>query len=58
MCAIRLGTNEMVRWGMTAADMVAVADAIVRAVRGEDPGAIAEDVDRFRRAFDRVHFCH
>ncbi len=57
MGAIRLGTNEVVRWGMTPADMAPVADAIVRAVHGEDPAAVATDVGLFRRRFDRVHFC-
>jgi glycine hydroxymethyltransferase len=57
MGAIRIGTNEMVRWGMVAADMATVGDAIVRSVRGEDPATVAADVGRFRRRFDRVHFC-
>jgi len=58
MGAIRIGTNEMVRWGMTPTDMATVADVIVRAVDGEDPATVAADVGRFRRRFDRVHFCH
>lgn len=55
--AIRLGTNEAVRWGMTATDMDTVGDAIVRAVRGDDLAEIAADVAAFRRRFDRIHFC-
>ena len=58
MGAIRIGTNEMVRWGMAVADMASVGDAIVRSVHGEDPSTVAADVRRFRRRFDRVHFCH
>jgi glycine hydroxymethyltransferase len=57
MGAIRLGTNEMVRWGMTPSDMAFVGDAVVRSLRGDDPAAIAADVSVFRRRFDRVHFC-
>jgi len=57
MGAIRLGTNEMVRWGMGPADMEFVGDAIVRAVRDDDPAAVATDVGAFRRRFDRIHFC-
>ena len=57
MGAIRIGTNEMVRWGMTVADMATVADVVTRAVQGEDPALVAADVSAFRRRFDRVHFC-
>ena len=57
MGAIRIGTNEMVRWGMITDDMDTVADLIARAVRGEDPASVAADVGTFRRRFDRVHFC-
>lgn len=57
MGAIRLGTNEMVRWGMSPGDMDFVGEALVRAMRGDDPTAIAADVGVFRRQFDRIHFC-
>jgi len=57
MGAIRIGTNEVVRWGMTPADMDVVGDALVRAVRGDEPSGIATDVTAFRRRFDRIHFC-
>jgi glycine hydroxymethyltransferase len=57
MGAIRIGTNEMVRWGMTPDDMGEVAGALVRAVRGDHPEDVAADVAAFRRRFDRVHFC-
>ncbi|MGB3733708.1 MAG: aminotransferase class I/II-fold pyridoxal phosphate-dependent enzyme [Ilumatobacter sp.] len=57
MGAIRLGTNEMVRWGMTSGDMATVADFVVRAVSGEEPADTARDVQTFRERFDTVHFC-
>ena len=57
MGAIRIGTNELVRWGMADRKWSAVGDAIVRTVRGDDPAAVAADVAAFRRRFDRVHFC-
>ena len=57
MGAIRIGTNEMVRWGMTPNDMGEVAGSLVRAVRGDPPEDVAVDVAAFRRRFDRVHFC-
>ncbi len=57
MGAIRIGTNEMVRWGMTSADMAAVADFITRAISGEHPAEVAPDVQAFRERFDTIHFC-
>ncbi|HVM19866.1 MAG TPA: aminotransferase class I/II-fold pyridoxal phosphate-dependent enzyme [Egibacteraceae bacterium] len=55
MAAVRLGTPEAVRWGMTAHDMPEVADLIVRALR-DDPAAVAPDTTALRRRFSRVHF--
>ncbi|MGA9275869.1 serine hydroxymethyltransferase [Ilumatobacter sp.] len=57
MGAIRLGTNEMVRWGMTPNDMAFVAEAITRSISGEDRTAVALDVGDFRKRFTDVHFC-
>ncbi|WP_040494144.1 serine hydroxymethyltransferase [Ilumatobacter nonamiensis] len=57
MRAIRLGTNEMVRWGMAADDMAFVGTALHRALRGDDLAAVAADVGEFRRRFDHIHFC-
>ena len=41
MGAIRIGTNEMVRWGMQGEHAAFVAGAIVRTVRGDDPADVA-----------------
>ena len=57
MSGIRIGTNEMVRWGMTATHMPTVAGFVERAIRGEDLAGIAADVQSFRTSFDTVHFC-
>jgi glycine hydroxymethyltransferase len=54
--AIRLGTNEMVRWGMTPSDMPELAALLVRALHASDPELVAADVGEFRRRFDRIHF--
>jgi len=42
MPGLRIGTNEIVRWGMTASDMEELASLIARALR--DPGGTADDV--------------
>jgi glycine hydroxymethyltransferase len=51
---LRLGTPEMVRWGMGPEEAERVADWIARAlVDGED---VSTEVTAFRTAYDRVHF--
>lgn len=54
---LRLGTCEIVRWGMTVADMETLAGFVARALVGnEAPEAVGEEVTAFRRRFDRVRF--
>jgi glycine hydroxymethyltransferase len=54
---LRLGTNEIVRWGMTPADMPELAALIARGLLGNAaPDAVAADVTLFRRRFDRLHY--
>jgi glycine hydroxymethyltransferase len=55
--AIRLGTQEITRWGMTPDDMARVAELIARVlVRGEPPTQVRADVVAFRRGFQELHF--
>ena len=54
--AVRLGTNEAVRWGMTVDDMPELARLLAAAIRSDDPESLADEVAAFRRPFDRVHF--
>jgi glycine hydroxymethyltransferase len=54
---IRVGTQEITRHGMTAADMPAVARLIAEALRGTRPAeAISADVAALVRAFPRVGY--
>ncbi len=54
---LRLGTPEIVRWGMGLADMPAVAGFIADALTGTRPlERIAADVSDFRRRFTDLHF--
>jgi glycine hydroxymethyltransferase len=54
---LRIGTPEIVRWGMTPADMPELASYIADALTGTRPlPAVAEDVTKFRRRFSRLHF--
>ncbi|MGE3740789.1 MAG: serine hydroxymethyltransferase [Geminicoccaceae bacterium] len=57
MNGLRLGTPEIVRWGMTEADMPELAVLIARGLVGDEPAEnVAPDVTTFRRRFDRLHF--
>lgn len=52
---LRLGTPEIARLGMTAADMPQLATFIARALHG-DPAAVAPAVTAWRSRFTGVHF--
>lgn len=54
---LRLGVNELVRWGLTADDMGRIADFIARVLLGNaDAAEVGKEVALFRRRYDRVHF--
>jgi len=54
---LRLGTPEVVRWGMTAKDMPELAELICRViVQNETPEEVAGDVTAFRRRFGTLTF--
>lgn len=55
MSGLRLGTPEIVRWGMRDQDMPELADLIALALRG-DPLDVAARTSAFRRRFTEVHF--
>ena len=52
---LRLGTPEIVRWGMQPADMPVLAGCVARALREDDAGLAAE-VAGFRAGFNRLHY--
>ncbi|WP_439496875.1 serine hydroxymethyltransferase [Bosea sp. (in: a-proteobacteria)] len=54
---LRLGTPEIVRCGMTPADMPELAGYIAEGLSGARPfEAVAKDVTAFRQRFTRLHF--
>jgi glycine hydroxymethyltransferase len=54
---LRMGTPEIVRWGMTVEDMSTLASLIARGLRGNEPNErVAADVTAFRRRFNKLHF--
>jgi glycine hydroxymethyltransferase len=54
---LRLGTPEIVRWGMTAAEMPELAALITEALRG-DARAVAGKTTDFRSRFTELHHIH
>ena len=54
---LRLGTPEIVRWGMTVDDMPELAALVVEALRG-DPKTVAAKTTAFRSRFTTLHHIH
>ncbi|MCX7643791.1 MAG: beta-eliminating lyase-related protein [Rhodobacteraceae bacterium] len=53
---LRLGTPELVRRGVTEADAPELARLIARALRGNDPEALAPEVAALRARFTGLHY--
>ncbi|MGI9334811.1 MAG: serine hydroxymethyltransferase [Gammaproteobacteria bacterium] len=53
---LRIGTPEIVRWGMDAEAMPVLGSLIARALQSDEPRSLAQETTRFRAAFDTLHF--
>lgn len=53
---LRMGTPEIVRFGMTERDMPELAELIVHGLGAQDPSAIAAQTRAFRERFTSLHF--
>ena len=54
---LRMGTPEIVRWGMTPEDMPQLAHFIARALTGDElPERVAPEVTEFRRRFTELRY--
>lgn len=56
MNGLRIGTPELVRWGVTEADVEDLAALIAAALRSDRPQDIAARTRTMRARFDRLHF--
>ena len=56
MNGLRIGTPELVRWGMTADHAPRLAQLIGAALRADDPVGLMSEVSEWRSEFDRVCF--
>ena len=56
MNGLRIGTPELVRWGMKSTDTAQLASLIARALRSENPHHLAAETAAFRSEFSALHF--
>lgn len=56
MNGLRIGTPELVRWGVTPEDTPRMAALIARALRGNDPGTLLPEVSHWRQSFNQPHY--
>ncbi|MET4129316.1 aminotransferase class I/II-fold pyridoxal phosphate-dependent enzyme [Roseovarius sp. MBR-6] len=56
MNGLRIGTPELVRWGITPEHAPRMAALIARALRCNDPAALLPEVSEWRQTFDRLHY--
>ena len=56
MNGLRIGTPELVRWGVSPEHADRLAGLISRALSTNDPASLASEVAAFRRQFDQLHF--
>ena len=53
---LRIGTPELVRWGITDEHAPKLARLIARALASNDPKNLAEEVSAFRQEFQDLHY--
>ncbi len=56
MNGLRIGTPELVRWGVGVSDVPQIAALVAQALRSNDPAGIAAEVRNLRGQFDQLHF--
>ncbi|UYV36199.1 aminotransferase class I/II-fold pyridoxal phosphate-dependent enzyme [Rhodobacteraceae bacterium D3-12] len=55
---LRIGTPELVRWGMTPSDMPELGARIAAALRSNKPEELAGETAKYRGLFNRIHYVH
>ncbi|MBX2869331.1 MAG: aminotransferase class I/II-fold pyridoxal phosphate-dependent enzyme [Acidiferrobacterales bacterium] len=56
MNGLRIGTPELVRFGVKAADAKQLGHFIARALREKEVSNLSKEVARYRRTFQRLHY--
>ncbi|MEX0971057.1 MAG: aminotransferase class I/II-fold pyridoxal phosphate-dependent enzyme [Paracoccaceae bacterium] len=58
MNGLRIGTPELVRWGVTVDDIPEIAVLVAEALRSNDPASIAPRTAALRARFNKLHYMH
>lgn len=53
---LRVGTPELVRWGMGVKDMNRLAELIAKALSSNAPESLAAEVSAWQRSFNTLHY--
>lgn len=53
---LRLGSPELVRWGVTVDDIPEITSLIIRALKSNKPEEILKDTKDLRRKFNAIHY--
>jgi glycine hydroxymethyltransferase len=53
---LRIGTSEIVRWGVTVEGIPEIAQLLARALRADKPEALAKEVSTLRKKYQELHF--
>lgn len=56
MNGLRIGTPELVRWGVTVDDIPEIAALVAEALRSNDPASLAPRTAALRARFNTLHF--
>jgi len=56
MNGLRIGTPELVRWGVSNTEIPALARLVSQALRSERPETLAGEVAELRSQFDQIHY--
>jgi glycine hydroxymethyltransferase len=56
MNGLRIGTPELVRWGVTVDHVPEIAALVVRALRSNQPEALLAETSALRRQFNTLHY--
>jgi glycine hydroxymethyltransferase len=53
---LRIGTSEIVRWGVTTEDIPEIARLLAKALRTDKPESLAKEVSALRQKYQELHF--
>ncbi|WP_020593403.1 serine hydroxymethyltransferase [Kiloniella laminariae] len=56
MNGLRIGTPELVRWGVGKADVEGIAALVAQALKSDKPETLLPEVSALRATFDQLHF--